>query len=76
MGYQKILVGDGQELKLTPCEFQLLKVLDAHPNRVFSRTELLNLVQVTILKGMNAPSKLTSRTCARRSPSSSPTVSW
>lgn len=36
---------DGHELKLTPCEFQLLKVLAAHPNRVFSRTELLNSVQ-------------------------------
>ena len=36
---------DGRELKLTPCEFQLLKVLAAHPNRVFSRAELLNSVQ-------------------------------
>ena len=35
----------GRELKLTPCEFQLLKVLAAHPNRVFSRGELLNSVQ-------------------------------
>jgi two-component system, OmpR family, response regulator BaeR len=35
----------GKEVKLTPCEFQLLKVLLAHPNRVFSRSELLNLVQ-------------------------------
>jgi two-component system response regulator BaeR len=35
----------GEEVKLTPCEFQLLKVLLEHPNRVFSRTELLNLVQ-------------------------------
>jgi len=35
----------GKEVKLTPCEFQLLKVLLAHPNRVFSRGELLNLVQ-------------------------------
>jgi two-component system response regulator BaeR len=36
---------DGKEVKLTPCEFQLLKALLAHPNRVFSRSELLNLVQ-------------------------------
>ncbi len=36
---------DGRELKLTPCEFQLLKVLAASPNRVFSRAELLNSVQ-------------------------------
>jgi two-component system, OmpR family, response regulator BaeR len=35
----------GKEVKLTPCEFQLLKALLAHPNRVFSRSELLNLVQ-------------------------------
>jgi two-component system response regulator BaeR len=35
----------GKEVKLTPCEFQLLKALLAHPNRVFSRGELLNLVQ-------------------------------
>jgi len=35
----------GKEVKLTPCEFQLLKALLTHPNRVFSRSELLNLVQ-------------------------------
>jgi two-component system, OmpR family, response regulator BaeR len=35
----------GEEVKLTPCEFQLLKALLTHPNRVFSRSELLNLVQ-------------------------------
>jgi two-component system response regulator BaeR len=35
----------GSEVKLTPCEFQLLKALLMHPNRVFSRGELLNLVQ-------------------------------
>jgi two-component system, OmpR family, response regulator BaeR len=35
----------GSEVKLTPCEFQLLKALLTHPNRVFSRSELLNLVQ-------------------------------
>ncbi len=35
----------GSEVKLTPCEFQLLKALLTHPNRVFSRGELLNLVQ-------------------------------
>jgi two-component system, OmpR family, response regulator BaeR len=40
----QVLVG-GKEVKLTPCEFQLLKALLAHPNRVFSRSELLNLVQ-------------------------------
>lgn len=40
----QVLIG-GRELKLTPCEFQLLKVLVAQPNRVFSRGELLNVVQ-------------------------------
>ncbi len=40
----QVLVG-GREVKLTPCEFQLLKALVAHPNRVFSRGELLNVVQ-------------------------------
>jgi two-component system, OmpR family, response regulator BaeR len=40
----QVLVG-GKEVKLTPCEFQLLKALVAHPNRVFSRAELLNVVQ-------------------------------
>jgi two-component system, OmpR family, response regulator BaeR len=36
---------DGQLLELTPNEFGLLKVLMSHPNRVFSRNELLNQVQ-------------------------------
>ena len=36
---------DGQELKLTPSEFKLLKVMMSHPNRVFSRNDLVNLVQ-------------------------------
>lgn len=54
----KLVVGDltldsavhratlGQEiLDLTPSEFSLLKVLMTHPDRVFSRTELLDKVQ-------------------------------
>ncbi len=40
----QVLIG-GKEVKLTPCEFLLLKALLTHPNRVFSRAELLNLVQ-------------------------------
>jgi len=36
---------EGQLLELTPSEFGLLRVLMAHPNRVFSRNELLNQVQ-------------------------------
>ncbi|MBN2372490.1 response regulator [bacterium] len=35
----------GQELILTPIEFGLLRVLFSHPNRVFSRNQLTNLVQ-------------------------------
>jgi two-component system response regulator BaeR len=35
----------GHELKLTPCEYNLLKTLLGHPNRIFSRHELINVVQ-------------------------------
>ena len=40
----QVMVG-GKELKLTPSEFGLLKVMMARPDRVFSRNELLNKVQ-------------------------------
>jgi two-component system response regulator BaeR len=40
----QVLAG-GQELKVTPCEYSLLKTLLNHPNRIFSRNELINLVQ-------------------------------
>lgn len=33
------------ELKLTPCEYTLLKTLMTHPNRVFPRNELITIVQ-------------------------------
>lgn len=36
---------DGQPLKLTPSEFGLLKIMMANPNRVFTRSELLDRVQ-------------------------------
>jgi two-component system response regulator BaeR len=36
---------NGESLELTPSEFSLLRVLMAHPTRVFSRNELLNQVQ-------------------------------
>lgn len=36
---------EGDALDLTPSEFGLLRILMAHPNRVFSRNELLNKVQ-------------------------------
>jgi two-component system response regulator BaeR len=35
----------GNDLKLTPCEFNLLKTLLSHPNRIFLRNELINVVQ-------------------------------
>ena len=35
----------GKSVSLTPNEFALLKALMARPNRVFTRTELLDLVQ-------------------------------
>ena len=35
----------GHELKLTLCEFNLLKTLLSHPNRIFLRNELINIVQ-------------------------------
>lgn len=35
----------GHELKLTPCEYNLLKTLMSHPDRIFSRNELINVVQ-------------------------------
>jgi two-component system response regulator BaeR len=40
----QVLIG-GQELKLTPCEYNLLKTLLSHPNRIFSRNELINVTQ-------------------------------
>ena len=36
---------EGHEIKLTPSEFKLLKVVLSHPGRVFSRSDLVNLVQ-------------------------------
>jgi two-component system response regulator BaeR len=35
---------NGQELKLTPIEFGLLKTLMAHPDRIFTRNELIRSV--------------------------------
>ena len=40
----QVLVGE-QELKLTPCEYNLLKTFLGRPNRVFSRNELINVAQ-------------------------------
>jgi two-component system, OmpR family, response regulator BaeR len=39
------LTVNGVPVKVTPSEFRLLKVMMSHPNRVFSRSELVNLVQ-------------------------------
>ncbi|MFZ0928280.1 MAG: response regulator [Syntrophobacteraceae bacterium] len=41
---RQVLAG-GAELKLTPCEYNLLKILMGHPDRIFSRNELINVVQ-------------------------------
>jgi two-component system response regulator BaeR len=35
----------GHEIKLTPCEYSLLKTLLSHPNRLFPRNELITIVQ-------------------------------
>jgi len=40
----QVRIGD-RSLNLTPSEFGLLKVFMSHPNRVFSRSELLDRVQ-------------------------------
>lgn len=40
-----ILGLDRSAIKLTPSEFKLLKVMLAHTQRVFSRSDLVNLVQ-------------------------------
>lgn len=36
---------EGHELKLTPCEYNLLKAFLSHPDRIFSRNELIGIVQ-------------------------------
>jgi len=41
---RRVLAG-GAELKLTPCEYNLLKMLLSRPDRIFSRNELINVVQ-------------------------------
>jgi phosphate regulon transcriptional regulator PhoB len=38
------ILKDGSPLQLTPTEFKLLKLLVTHPNRVFSRSQLLDKV--------------------------------
>ena len=38
------VVADGQDLALGPTEFRLLHLLMAHPERVYSRDQLLDLV--------------------------------
>ncbi|MHC1743211.1 MAG: response regulator [Syntrophobacteraceae bacterium] len=39
------VLAEGHELKLTPCEYSLLKTLLSHPDRIFTRNELINIVQ-------------------------------
>jgi two-component system phosphate regulon response regulator OmpR len=40
---RRLLDGDGAEVAMTGMEFELLKVLVAHPNRVLTRDQLLEL---------------------------------
>ncbi len=42
---------EGQPLALTPTEFELLRALSARPGRVFSRLQLLDLVQGEAFEG-------------------------
>jgi two-component system response regulator BaeR len=41
---RRVLAG-GAELKLTPCEYNLLRMFLSRPGRIFSRNELINVVQ-------------------------------
>ena len=41
----------GVELKLTPCEYNLLKMLLSYPDRIFSRNELIDAVQGYAFEG-------------------------
>jgi len=42
---------EGKPISLTPIEFKLLEVLAKHPKRVFSRFELVNLIQGDTFEG-------------------------
>jgi len=41
----------GRDLKLTPMEFSLLKLMMSHPGRVFTRNELVSRIQVYDYEG-------------------------
>jgi two-component system response regulator BaeR len=41
----RLVTVNGVSINLTPSEFGLLTVLAGHPERVFSRSELLNRIQ-------------------------------
>jgi two-component system phosphate regulon response regulator OmpR len=43
LGARRLLVDDGREIPLTSMEFDLLKALVTHPNKVLSRDQLLTL---------------------------------
>ena len=42
--YHHVITLDGRPVECTPAEFRLLEVLTAHPGRVFSRAQLLDLL--------------------------------
>jgi two-component system phosphate regulon response regulator OmpR len=41
----RLIDPDGAEVPITPLEFELLKALAEHPNRVLTRDQILNLSQ-------------------------------
>jgi two-component system, OmpR family, phosphate regulon response regulator OmpR len=43
LGARRLLVDDGREIPLTSMEFDLLRALVTHPNKVLSRDQLLTL---------------------------------
>lgn len=60
----------GKALSLTPSEFGLLAVLMASPDRVFSRSELLDKVLGYQFDGYDRTLTAISKICARKSPRS------
>ena len=56
-----------QPVNLTPNEFGLLEVMMKRPGRVYSRDELLNMVQGYVYAGYDRPSTPTSKTCGKNS---------
>lgn len=58
---------DERRLELTPREFDLLHFFARHPDKVFSRLDLLNQSGATSTRATSTPSTPTSTGCAPRS---------